>query len=60
MPHTELENSTGRGRGEDRREKGQPLSQENKMSCDSKGQGREEFPEAAEEILCRWWVESLH
>lgn len=46
--------------GGDRREKGQPSSQENKMSCDSKGQGREKFPEAAEEILCRWWVESLH
>lgn len=56
MPRTGLENSTGG----DKREKGQPLSQENKMSCDSKGQERGKFPEAAEEILCRRWAESLH
>jgi hypothetical protein len=50
VPHAGLENSTGG----DRRKKGYPLSQENKISCDSKGQGRGKFPEAADMILCRW------
>lgn len=30
------------------------------MSGDSKGQGRGKFPEAPDEILCRWCAESLH
>lgn len=57
MPHNRAgEQHTGG----DGRETGQLLSQENKMSCDSKGQGRRKFPEAPDEILCRWCAESLH